>query len=167
MVEMYVWLVVTLAVAVGVLLLAGTLSTGDHDDVGEDDEAAPSAWSSLWQDFLSATSSLRARWDRVRHRPGPDAGPDAAPQRISVLAHRPTTRRRAGNAPSTTAGPSTGARPAARPAVRPAADGTGWSGGDDAESNTSFDDFFEATTTSGPAYLDAAQLSEALNSLRR
>ena len=35
------------------------------------------------------------------------------------------------------------------------------------ESSTTVEEFFEATATSEPAYLDAAQLSDALHSLRR
>ena len=164
MVEMYVWLLVTLAVAVGVLLLAGILSPGDHDDVGEDDDGAPvSAWSSLWQDFLSATANLRARLDRLRHRSGPSAGP-GSPERVSVLPRsRPAARGRTSPASPPAAGRTTAGTTSAGQAA--AAEAT--PAQTTATSNTSFEEFFEATATSGPAYLDAAQLSEALNSLRR
>ncbi len=170
---MYVWLLVTLAVAVGVLMLAGILSPADRDDSDDGDDAAPtSAWSALWQDFLSATATTRARLARLRHRATPDA--DAS-------APRATAGRTAGHprAGQTAAAPAAPASPAPAPAAAstpapttaprtvPPRPATSRLDRDPAESNTSFEEFFEATATSEPAYLDAAQLSDALHSLRR
>lgn len=167
---MYVWLLVTLAVAVGVLMLAGILSPADRDDSDDGDDAAPtSAWSALWQDFLSATATTRARLARLRH-----ATPDADASAPRATAGRTAGHPRAGQ---TAAAPAAPASPAPAAAATPAATtaprtvpprpATSRLDRDPAESNTSFEEFFEATATSEPAYLDAAQLSDALHSLRR
>ena len=162
MVEMYVWLLVTLAVAVGVLMLAGILSPGDRDDPDDPDdpahEAPSSAWWSLWQDFLSATSSLRARLARLRHPADAATSPDTSPARPGG---RTAGHARAGQ----TATPVPAS--ASAPVVAPKVTALSRFERDAAESNTSFEEFFQATATSEPAYLDAAQLSDALNSLRR
>lgn len=152
---MYVWLLVTLAVAVGVLMLAGILSPGDRDDDGDDGAAPSSAWSTLWHDFLSATSSLRARLARLRRPADVATSPDTSSARSGG---RTAGHTRAGQ-------PAPPAAPA--PVEAPKAVAPSRFDRDPAESNTSFEEFFEATATSEPAYLDAAQLSDALNSLRR
>lgn len=165
---MYVWLLVTLAVAVGVLMLAGILSPADRDDSDDGDDAAPtSAWSALWQDFLSATATTRARLARLRHRATPDADASAPRATAGRTAGHPRAGQTAA-APASPA-PAAAATPAATTAPRtvPPRPATSRQDRDPAESNTSFEEFFEATATSEPAYLDAAQLSDALHSLRR
>ena len=148
MVEMYMWLLVTVVVAVGVLLLAGVLAPRESDD--RDSHDAPgSAWGSLWNDFLSGTSPLRERIDALRHRGKAHSPTEPATPRVSVL----NRQSRTGHTPA-------GASDAS-------ADEPSWFDLGSAESNTSVEEFFEATATSEPAYLDAAQLSDALNSLRR
>lgn len=165
---MYVWLLVTLAVAVGVLMLAGILSPADRDDSDDGDDATPtSAWSALWQDFLSATATTRARLARLRHRATPDADASAPRATAGRTAGHPRAGQTAA-APASPA-PAAAATPAATTAPRtvPPRPATSRQDRDPAESNTSFEEFFEATATSEPAYLDAAQLSDALHSLRR
>ncbi len=165
---MYVWLLVTLAVAVGVLMLAGILSPADRDDSDDGDDAAPtSAWSALWQDFLSATATTRARLARLRHRATPDAEASAPRATAGRTAGHPRAGQTAA-APASPA-PAAAATRAATTAPRtvPPRPATSRLDRDPAESNTSFEEFFEATATSEPAYLDAAQLSDALHSLRR
>lgn len=172
---MYMWLVVAVVAAVGVLFLAGMLSPGDRSEDADEDG---SAWTSLWRDFRSGTASLRTRLSRLRPgaHTGGDAGsgPDDGPQRVSVLADLRPTGRTAGRRPGRQAHGHRDASAATlakgQPKQRPADSGRGDSFPRDshtAESNTSFDDFFEATATSEPAYLDAAQLSDALHHLRR
>lgn len=192
MVEMYVWSLLAVVVAVGVLLLAGVLAPGES----RDEERTGSAWTTLWHDFRAGTADARARWRTRRGRAGSPAlrgsgreqaraatdgadGADGAPTRVSVLASRGTTTPGEGAAvgsstesstPATPTAPST-TRPARTPRTPRAAGARGaweplWSQ-EGAESNTSIDDFFEATQTSQPAYLDAAQLSDALHQLRR
>lgn len=157
MVEMYMWLLVTVVVAVGVLVLAGVLAPRDGDD--RDDRDAPtSAWGSLWHDFLSGTSPLRDRIDALRHRGETRSPHGTATPRVSVLNRDfDPGRRRVGQASG----------PHSAPASAASADGSSWFDLGPAESNTSVEEFFAATATSEPAYLDAAQLSDALNSLRR
>lgn len=172
---MYMWLVVAVVAAVGVLFLAGRLSPGDRSEDADEDG---SAWTSLWRDFRSGTASLRTRLSRLRR--GPQIGGEAestsddGPQRVSVLSGRRPTGRTAGRRPGRQsherqdASAATGVH--GQPEQRPTDSGRGDSSPRDshpAESNTSFDDFFEATATSEPAYLDAAQLSDALHHLRR
>lgn len=150
---MYVWLVVAVVVAVGVLLFAGIVSPGDPSD--RTDESAPrSAWTALWSDFRSGASALRTRVRALRHGGGPASQPDDGPQRVSVLAGPPPaqvrwTARRQGSAGRGAAGPTDRELLDREPHA--------------SESNTSFEDFFEATATSEPAYLDSAQLSDALH----
>lgn len=165
MVEMYVWLLLTVAVAVGVLMLAGFLSRGDQDP--DDDDAPASAWSAMWHDFQSATSSLRARLARLSGRG--DAGTSSDAARPHPSTGRTAGHARAGQATRPAGAASSAALPAS---VAPAAAsrapvGTSLFASEPSESNTSLAEFFEATATDEPAYLDAAQLSDALNSLRR
>ncbi|SDC67295.1 hypothetical protein SAMN05216410_2146 [Sanguibacter gelidistatuariae] len=157
---MYVWLLVAVVVAVGVLLLAGIVSPGDPADGAEDagDPTPGSAWTSLWLDFRSGVSALRARLDRLRRRDGSGSAPDGGPRRVSVLAGpRPSQGRWTGRRQAS------GGRGTAESKDRDLVDEEPHA----SESNTSFDDFFEATATSEPAYLDTAQLSDALHHLRR
>lgn len=157
MVEMYMWLLVAVIVAVGVLVLAGILAPRESDDRDDHDDHG-SAWGSLWHDFLSGTSPLRERIDALRHRGKSPTPRGTGAPRVSVLNRQSDT------------GLSRGPQAAVRtPVVTSAAsvDGTSWFDLGPAESNTSVEEFFAATATSEPAYLDAAQLSDALNSLRR
>lgn len=130
---MYVWMMVAVLVAVGVLLIAGKITPSEPvDDVDGQAPVAPgSAWTSMWLDFCAGTSSLRARLGRIGRRSRLGSG-DNGPRRVAV------------RSPSRAADREPGA----------------------AASNTSIDDFFEATATSEPAYLDAAELSDALHHLR-
>ena len=155
---MYVWLLVTLAVAVGVLALAGILTSGDRDD--SDDDAPASAWTTLWQDFLSGTSAVRAQLAQLRHRVAGTPGPSVPHTASGRTAGHP----RPGHPQ---AGRADAPAPAADPAPPATLSATSWHERQTAGANTSFEEFFEATATDGPAYLDAAQLSDALHSLRR
>ena len=154
MVQMYVWLVVAVVLAVGVLALAYAATRRDGSVSGDDaPRTLAAAAHQTWTDFRSGLSTLRSRLARVGRASGsgpagarqgrPGAGGAGTPARVPVLA---------------------GARPAS---VR----GDDGRRGMDAWSfetpqDTTIDDFFSATQTSEPAYLDTAQMSDLLH-LRR
>ncbi|PFG33568.1 hypothetical protein [Sanguibacter antarcticus] len=153
MVQMYVWLVVAVVLAVGVVLLAAT--TSDEGEPGQEPVSAPRKLAATarqtWFDFLSGAQMLRARLDRLRvASSGSEAASGAdgsralhtgASPRLSVLAG--ASDRKDNTRPRTT---------------------DAWSF--ETPQDTTIDDFFAATQTSAPAYLDATQMSNALHRRR-
>ncbi|MEP7764966.1 hypothetical protein [Sanguibacter sp. 25GB23B1] len=154
MVQMYVWLVVAILLAVGVLLLAAAATRGDGS--GNGDGGGPrtlaEAVSQVWGDFRAGAATLRARLGRgrastagspVRGRSGAPGPRPGAPTRVPVLAGR--------------SGPAE--RDTAQRATTDA-----WSF--ETPQETTIDDFFAATQTSAPAYLDTTQVSQVLHRRR-
>ena len=153
MVQMYVWLVVAVVLAVGVLLLALAATRGEGSERAGDggprtlSETAQQAW----VDFRSGAGTLRSRLtgggraSGARPLPALRGRPTAAgaPARVPVL---PTKQARDGR--------DDGAR-------RPM---DAWSF--ETPEDTTIDDFFAATQTSEPAYLDTAQMSDVLHRRR-
>ena len=154
MVQMYVWLVVAVLLAVGVLLLALAATRGDGSERPGDGRprTLSEAAQQTWLDFRSGARTLRARLTgggRPSARPlagmrGQDAAVRAgAPARVPVLA---ATQARDGR--------SEGAH-------RPT---DAWTF--ETPQDTTIDDFFAATQTSEPAYLDTTQMTDVLHRRR-
>jgi len=146
MVQVYVWLVVAVLLAAGVLLLAGAATQGSGSDRQDGPRGPLDAARQGWRDFRSGLGTLRARATGRRSAPasqppasGAQAPVDGAPARVSVLVGAPS-------------GPS----------GRPSTDA--WSF--ETPRDTTIEDFFAATQTSEPAYLDTAQVSDVLHRRR-
>lgn len=147
MVQVYVWLVVAVLLAAGVLLLAGASTQGagaDREDGGPRGPVATAREG--WRDFLSGLRTLRSRISgllrRLTKKPPAAAARatvDGAPPRVSVL---PGTRTTQSTSRSTDA----------------------WS--IETPQDTTIEDFFAATQTSEPAYLDAGEVSDVLHRRR-
>lgn len=152
MVQMYAWLVVAVLLAVGVLLLAAAATRGDGSGQGSGGgpRTLGEAASMVWLDFRRGAATLRARLGGRRSttastagaRPGAPGRQPGAPARVPVLAGR-------------SAAEHDGSR-------RPATDA--WSL--ETPQDTTIDDFFAATQTSDPAYLDTTQVSHVLHRRR-
>lgn len=153
MVQMYVWLVLAVVLAVGVLVLAHAATREDTADrpAGDRPRTLAAAVHQTWLDFRSGATTLRSRVRSLGRGSSTTGGgtlgaPTAAragsPARVPVLAGARTPL---------------GRGDAGRPA-------DAWSS--ETPQDTTIDDFFAATQTSGPAYLDTAEMSDVLHRRR-
>lgn len=153
MVQMYVWLVLAVILAVGVLVLAHAATREDASDRPADDRprTLSAAVHQTWLDFRSGATTLRSRVRSLGRGTattggGPLRAPTAAlansPERVPVLAGARTL---------------IGRGDARRPT-------DAWSS--ETPQDTTIDDFFAATQTSGSAYLHTAEMSDVLHRRR-